>query len=194
MQRPQRSALRALGGALLVAGLVAGCGASAASSGAPPVSAGTPVPSVQQAFNPTDLAWIQLMVPMDEQLLRVLDLANQQSADPAVRKLAQQITTTHRAELAQLVVLRTRSGAPTTNVHEGHDMPGMMTEPEIAAMGKAQGAAFGQLFRKNLKEHLDQSIIVARSIKTAGHEPSVKKLAASIETGRAAQLKLLAAL
>ena len=193
MQRLSRSALQALGGAVLVAGLVAGCGASAASSG-PPVSAGTPVPSVQQAFNPTDLAWIQLMVPMDEQLLRVLDMANRQSADPAVRRLAQEVTTTHRAELAQLVALRTRSGAPTTNVHEGHDMPGMMTEPEIVAMGKAQGAAFDQLFRKNLKEHLDQSIIVARSIKTAGHEPSVKKLAASIETGRAAQLKLLAAL
>jgi len=171
-----------------------GSGGASAASEAPPLSAGTPVPSVQQAFNPTDLAWIQLMVPMDEQLLRVLDLANRQSADPAVRKLAQQIITNHRAELAQLVALRTRSGAPTTNAHEGHDMPGMMTEPEIVAMGNTQGAAFDQLFRKNLKEHLEQSIIVARSIKTAGHEPSVKKLAASIETGRAAQLKLLAAL
>ena len=178
----------------LVTGLVtglAGCGASSTAS-EPPAS--TPVSTPEQAFNPTDLAWIELMVPMDEQLLRVLGMATRQAADPAVRKLAAEISAGHRAELAELVALRTRAGAPTTNMHEGHDMPGMMTEPEIIALGKCQGAAFDRLFAKNLKKHLDQSIIVARSIGAAGKEPTVKKLAASIETSRAAQLKQLAAL
>jgi hypothetical protein len=55
-------------------------------------------------------------------------------------------------------------------------------------------SAFDLLFEKNLREHLDQSIVVARSIATAGKEPAVKKLAASIQTSRAAQLKQLAAL
>lgn len=79
-------------------------------------------------------------------------------------------------------------------MHEGHDVPGMMTEPEIIALGNASGLAFDLLFEKNLKEHLDQSMVVARSIATAGKEPAVKKLAASIQTSRSVQLKQLAAL
>lgn len=183
--------MRTLAVVALITGLLAGCGASSAAS-EPPAS--TPVPTAEQAFNPTDLAWVELMVPMDEQLLRVLGLATRQAADPAVRKLAAQVSAGHRAELAQLVALRTEGGAPTTNLHEGHDMPGMMTEPEIVALSKTRGADFDRIFEKNLKEHLDQSIVVARGIATAGKEPAVKKLAASIETSRATQLKQLAAL
>ncbi|MDX6252345.1 MAG: hypothetical protein QOF10_5705, partial [Kribbellaceae bacterium] len=62
------------------------------------------------------------------------------------------------------------------------------------ALSKTRGADFDRLFEKNLKEHLDQSIVVARSIASAGKEPAVKKLAASIETSRAAHLRQLATL
>ncbi|ADB31539.1 hypothetical protein Kfla_2465 [Kribbella flavida DSM 17836] len=180
--------MRALGTALLLAGLLTGCGASAATE--PP----RPEPSVSSAFNTTDRAWLQLMVPMDEQLLRVLALADKQAADPAVRRLAASITVTHRAELAQLIALRDRSGAPSTNVHAGHDMPGMMTGPEILALSNTKGAAFDRLLVKNLREHVDQSALVARSVATAGQEPAVKKLAGSIQSTRAGQRKQLAAL
>jgi uncharacterized protein (DUF305 family) len=174
------------------AGLVSGCGGPSAAS-APPPSANTVV-ATDPAFNPTDLAWIELMVPMDEQLLRVLAMAQKQAASPAVRTFAASIATGHQAELTQLIALRTRAKAPTANQHEGHDMPGMMTEPEVVALSNIGGPAFDQLFKKNLKEHLEQSIIVARSIHTAGQEPAVKKLAASIERTRATQLKHLAVL
>ncbi|QNE21748.1 DUF305 domain-containing protein [Kribbella qitaiheensis] len=178
--------------ALLLLGLVSGCaGSSAASSPPPPVNT---VVETDPAFNPTDLAWIELMVPMDEQLLRVLALAEKQAVSPAVRTFAASIATGHQAELTQLIALRTRSKAPTANQHEGHDMPGMMTEPEVVALSNTAGSAFDPLFEKNLEEHLEQSIIVARSIRTAGQEPAVKKLAASIEHSRADQLKQLTAL
>jgi len=188
--------MKALAGAILLAAVTA-CGSSVAVSppASTPTTAGTPATAASShAFNPTDLAWIQLMVPMDEQLLRVLAMAAKQAADPAVRGFAAQLATGHQAELTQFVTLRTRANASTTNQHEGHDMPGMMTEPEIAALAKTSGAAFDQLLKKNLKEHLAQSIVVARSITTAGQDPAAKRLAASITVSRAAQLKQLAAL
>jgi uncharacterized protein (DUF305 family) len=176
---------------VLLAALTTGCGASSAASPAlPPAQT---VAATDPAFNPTDLAWIELMVPMDEQLLQVLAMASKQSPTPAVRTLAAAISTGHQAELKQLIALRTRAKAPTANQHEGHDMPGMMTEPEVVALSNATGTAFDQLFKKNLKEHLTQSIIVARSIRTAGQEPAVKTLAASIERSRATQLTQLGA-
>ncbi|MDX6236817.1 MAG: hypothetical protein QOG10_1632 [Kribbellaceae bacterium] len=179
--------MKAFAAAALAAGLlvVPACGAESASTPS--------APAVEQAFNPTDLAWIELMIPMDGQLLRVLKMVDTRAADPAVRKLAAQLSAGHQVELAELVKLRTRAGAPITNMHEGHDMPGMMTEPEIVTFGRTRGAAFDRLLEKNLREHLEQSIVVARSIRTAGHEPAVKALAASIEASRAAQLKLLRA-
>jgi uncharacterized protein (DUF305 family) len=176
-----------------VAGLVSGCGGSSAASAPPPPPASTVV-ATDPAFNPTDLAWIELMVPMDEQLLRVLAMAEKQAASPAVRMFAASVAVGHQAELTQLIALRTRAKAPTANQHEGHDMPGMMTEPEVVALSNTNGPPFDQLFEKNLKEHLEQSIIVARSIHTAGQEPAVKTLAAAIEHTRATQLTQLAAL
>lgn len=180
---------------LLVA--LTGCGSSAAVSSAPPPVASTPTAStwdIDPSFNATDLAWIELAIPMDEQLLRVLGIAEKRAADPAVKKFAAAMAAGHKIELAQFIALRTRSRLPVRNPHEGHDMPGMMTEPEIVTLGKTAGAAFDPLFEKNLKEHLDQSIVNARSITTDGKDAETKKLAASIMTSRAAQLKQLAAL
>lgn len=148
-------------------------------------------PSVAAAFSPTDLAWIGLMIPMDEQLLRVLSMAEQHASEPALRTLATRLAAGHQAELVKLRQLRTRAGAPTANQHEGHDMPGMMTEPEVEAMGKAHGAAFDRLFEKNLREHLQQSVVVAKSVKTAGHDRATRDLAAAVEKSRTTQLQQL---
>ncbi len=181
--------------ALLVA--LTGCGSSVAA--APP---GTPAPTpsateaewkIDPSFNSTDLAWIELMIPMDDQLLRVLALGQKQASSPALRNLATQVAAGHRAEVAQLTAIRTRSGLPVRNPHEGHDMPGMMTEPEIDALGKLSGPAFDQSFTKNLKEHLEQTTLLARSIANAGKDPETKQLGKTLVTGRTAQLKQLAA-
>ncbi|WP_328995625.1 DUF305 domain-containing protein [Kribbella sp. NBC_01245] len=172
--------------------LVAGCGGIKA----PPDHAGheqhQPVVS-DSAFNPTDLAWLQLMIPMDEQLLRVLELAARHTVDPELRKLAAGTANDRRAELTRLKALRAKAKAPTANQHAGHDMPGMMTEPEIVALGNARGAAFDRLLARNLREHVEQSIVVAQSIATAGEHPEVKSLAASIVETRSTQLMLLPA-
>ncbi|MEV6286650.1 DUF305 domain-containing protein [Kribbella sp. NPDC051770] len=191
--------MKALACAVLLV-VLAGCGSSVAAAPGPSASVAAPTPTVTEtewdidpSFNATDLAWIELMIPMDDQLLRVLDLAAS-AGSPAVRAFAGQVAAGHRAEVAQFNALRTRSRLPVRNPHEGHDMPGMMTEPEIDALGKLSGPAFDQDFGKNLKEHLQQTVILAQSIGTAGKNPEGKKLAQKIITGRAAQLKQLAAL
>jgi uncharacterized protein (DUF305 family) len=193
--------MKALACCAVVLAALTGCGSSAAVSSPPAASTPAETPSssetkwdIDPSFNATDLAWIELAIPMDEQLLQVLGIAEKQATNPAVKKFAAEVAAGHKTELAQFVALRTRSRLPARNPHKGHDMPGMMTEPEIVTLGKTAGPAFDPLFEKNLKEHLDQSIVLARSITTDGSDPATKKLAASIITTRAAQLKQLTAL
>ncbi|WP_405057484.1 DUF305 domain-containing protein [Kribbella sp. NBC_01505] len=193
--------MRALAVVALLA-VLTGCGSSVAAS--PPAVPMTPPASVAStpatewkidpSFNADDLAWIELMIVMDDQLLRVVGIAEKQAADPAVRAFATTVAGGHRTEVEQFKATRTRSGLPVRNPHEGHDMAGMMTEPEIVALGKASGPAFDQLFATNLKEHLTETIVLAKNITKSGKDPATKKLAVSIQTSRAAQLKQLAAL
>ncbi|MFB6726204.1 DUF305 domain-containing protein [Kribbella sp. NPDC056345] len=163
----------------LVAGVLGGCG----SAPQPPA----PAASVASAFNPTDAAWLGLMIPMNEQFLRILGFAPTNSTDPAVRRLAAELTVGHQAELKQLLALRDRARLPTTNAHAGHNMPGMMTEEEVVALQKLRGPAFDKVLRAEVKDHLTQSALVTRSVKAAGQEPGVKNLATAIEKHRTAQ-------
>ncbi len=194
--------MKALAAVALLAALT-GCGSATATAPqpSPPTTAPATGPStpaaewkIDPSFNSLDLAWIELMIPMDEQLLQVLGMAEKQAADPALRAFATAVAGGHRDEVEKLKLNRTRSGMPVRNPHVGHDMAGMMTEPEIVALGKTSGPAFDQLFAKNLKEHLDESIVLAKGIGTNGKDAAVKHLAAEIQTSRAAQLKQLTAL
>jgi uncharacterized protein (DUF305 family) len=169
----------------LAAVVLGGCGVQSQTS-LPPAPATT-----QSEFNPTDAAWLELMIPMDEQFVRILGLAATRSSDPALQQLATGLSASHKTELKELVVLRDRAGLPTGNPHEGHDMPGMMTEDEIVALSNDQGAAFDQVLRTEIKDHLDQSTLVTTSVIAAGQAAGVKKLAASIKKTRARQLTQL---
>ncbi|MER6169752.1 DUF305 domain-containing protein [Streptosporangium sp. NPDC001681] len=182
----------------LVSGPVAGCGAHSPAA-APghhhespaPVAPTAPAATPAAGFNTTDTAWLQLMIPMDERTLPLLDLGAERGHDPAVRRLAARIRKAHLAELERLREMLGRTGLPATNVHEGHDMPGMVTAADLAALRKATGPAFDRLFADRLREHLDQSAAVARSEQTAGADEGTRALAAAVERARAAQSDLL---
>lgn len=168
--------------ALLLAALTA-CSPSAA--------APVPGPTTNPAFNSTDAAWLELMIPMDEQFLDILALAPTHAADPAVRRLAAALVAGHQSELAKLEAVRDAAGLPTANPHEGHDMPGMMTAAEVLALGNSTGAAFDRTFKAEAKDHLDQSALVTRSVQAAGQAPAVEQLAAEIQRARTQQTAAL---
>ncbi|GAA4227946.1 uncharacterized protein (DUF305 family) [Streptosporangium album] len=187
----------------LAIGLVASCVAHSTAAvpghrhGPPAVAATVPPATTVTAaatggFNATDTAWLQLMIPMDERTLPLLDLGTERGHDPAVRRLAARIREAHLAELQRLRETLGRTGLPPTNVHEGHDMPGMVTAADLTALRAATGPSFDRLFAGHLREHLDQSSAVARSEQTAGADGDTRALAAAVERTRAAQRDLLA--
>ncbi|MEU8222452.1 DUF305 domain-containing protein [Kribbella sp. NPDC048915] len=139
-------------------------------------------------FNTTDAAWLQLMIPMNEQFLQLLDLTPTHSHDPAVRRLAATLAAAHRTEIAALKALRAKASLPATNIHAGHDMPGMLRPDELDALSNLHGPAFDKILTAEIHDHLQQSAKVIHSVKTAGKSPTVKSLAIQIEKTRTIQL------
>ncbi|MFF1869843.1 DUF305 domain-containing protein [Kitasatospora herbaricolor] len=161
---------------------------AAAGAGGP----GTDVASTSgSAFNPTDLAWLQLAAPMTEQAVQLARLVTTRAASPDLRALATAVADADGAELARLHALLVRAGADQARPHEGHDMPGMTTAVEYAAAEQASGAAFDRLAGTYLREYLEQSVRLAGSESAAGREPATRELAADIRRNRAAELARL---
>ncbi|MEV7057963.1 DUF305 domain-containing protein [Streptomyces microflavus] len=175
---------------LALLGLTASAGCSTTTEPAPAASpvrtAAAPSPSTSST--PTDAAWAQLMTPMNEKALALLTLAADRATEPRLRAFATRLHSGQEAELGRLRPLLARMGLPDTDVHAGHDMPGMVTEADLEAARAAEGAAFDRLFLTGIRDHLRHSAQVSRSEITAGARADAKQLAAALVTAREAAL------
>lgn len=163
--------------ALAAAGVLALLSACSTAAPADP-SAAAPAASSASPFNSTDTAWVQLMIPMNEQLLPALD-----AAPPELREFAAELKASHTDELTRLRELRDRAGLPDTNVHAGHQMPGLVSAADLLAV-RTDPPSLG----KKLHEHLDQTAKLARSEQENGADAATKALAAAIASAREQQL------
>ncbi|WP_407840960.1 DUF305 domain-containing protein [Streptomyces sp. DSM 116496] len=166
--------------ALLAVLLVTGCGSQ-------PV-AGTPGAA---AFTPTDIAWIQLMIPMDERARLLTGLAPGRGGDPALVRFAERAADRREAELTRLRGLLALSAAPDTRPHEGHDMPGMVSADTLRRAGALSGEEFDRVFAAALRAHLTQSLLLCAGERASGGAGEVRQLAGELETSGAQELALL---
>ncbi|MGW1201904.1 DUF305 domain-containing protein [Streptomyces cyaneofuscatus] len=176
---------------LVLLALTASAGCSTATEPAPRPSAvrnTALAPSASASGTPTDAAWVQLMTPMNEKAVALLTLAADRATEPRVRAFATRLRGGQEAELGRLRPLLARMGLPDTDVHAGHDMPGMVTERDLEAAKAAEGAAFDRLFLTQIRDHLRHSAQVSRSEISAGAKADAKRLAAALVTAREAAL------
>jgi uncharacterized protein (DUF305 family) len=145
-------------------------------------------------FGGTDLAWVEINIAMDEQLMPLLDLVPTHSASPDVKALATQVRAFHQQELGTLRKLRDQAKLPTENPHEGMPMPGMVTPDQVTEASRATGAGFDTLLLKRLSEHLTQGVSLAKSEQKAGIEPQTLALAAQVLSNRGTYLPKVAGL
>ncbi|MCX5065591.1 DUF305 domain-containing protein [Micromonospora lupini] len=153
---------------------------SAAPQSAAPAASTASNVSSPGAFSPTDIAWLQLTAAMTQRLLPVLDLVPTRTTDPTWRRLAAQVRASNSADLTRSRELLGEAGAPTTNPHEGHDMPGMVTADELAALRSATGNTFHRLLAAHLRAYLTQTVRVATAEQKAGTNPTTKTLATTL--------------
>jgi uncharacterized protein (DUF305 family) len=178
-------ALRAVAGGCLLALLL---GASACDAGtevtAPAVRASSVAPGSAGFFGGTDLAWVEITIAMNEELLPLLDLAPGRASDPGVRALAAEVRAGHEHELGTLRSLHDQARLPSENPHKGMPMPGMVTPEMVTEAAATKGAAFDELLVRHLRAHFEQGVKLAGSEEKAGVEPRTKSLANQVISSR----------
>jgi uncharacterized protein (DUF305 family) len=146
----------------------------------PARAAATTAPAATAGFGGTDLAWIEINIAMDEQLVPLLDLAPKQTADARTRALAQQVRAFTDTELGTLRALHDQARLPARNPHEGMSMPGMVTPEEVTKAGTLKDAKFDAELIEQIKGHLKQGQNLAESEQKAGIESQTRALARQV--------------
>jgi uncharacterized protein (DUF305 family) len=178
-------ALRSVAGGCLLALLLGAAACDAGTVAATPaVVASSSAPGSPGFFGGTDLAWVEITIAMNEEVLPLLGLASTRSSDDGLRTLAAEVKTGHEQELGVLRQLHDQAKLPSTNPHKGMPMPGMVTPEQVTEAAATTGAAFDKLLARHLRAHFEQGAKLADSERKAGVEPQTKSLATQVIASR----------
>ncbi|SFW83035.1 DUF305 domain-containing protein [Amycolatopsis australiensis] len=136
-----------------------------------------PAPGPASSFDPTDIAWLQLVVPMTENALAAARLAPDHAASASVRAAAGSIVAPSERLLVRLKAARDRAGLPATEVHSGHRMPGMVTPADLVALRTGDGPEFDRRLVALLRAHAAQLVVLAGGEQTSGADAETRGLA-----------------
>ena len=126
-------------------------------------------------YSAEDIAFAEQMIPHHEQAIEMSEIALLNTTNPDVLLLAQQIKD---AQSPEIELMKSWDGVKSST-HAGHQMDGMLSDAEIAALRTAQGAEFDRLFLQGMIKHHEGAITMAQAVVNSVNK-EVADLAASI--------------
>ena len=141
-----------------------------------------------------DIMFLQMMIPHHQQAIDMSDLALTKSSDSELLALAKDIRNEQAAEIITMKAWLDKAGADLDPGHSmGHDMGGMLSDSELAALKAATGKSFDLLWLKGMTGHHDGAIDMAAMIEDADND-EIKSFGQAIVTSQSAQNKQMAAM
>lgn len=144
----------------------------------------------QQSHNAADVMFAQQMIPHHQQAIDMAQLAASRSANAEVKALAKKIEAAQGPEIATLNSWLKDWNAPTSmsSEHAGHEMSGMMSEQEMAALQGLSGAAFDRQFLSLMIVHHQGALAMAATQQLTGQHPGAKTMASDIVSSQSAEI------
>lgn len=192
-----------------LAALVAAAALTLTACGNGDQQATDPVIPASAAFNDADVTFATEMIPHHAQALTMVDLTRGRSLDPGFEQLAQQILDAQGPEIETMKGWLVDWDQPVpetardhTNADSGHgmggmdnqDMPGMMSDADLADLGDARGMDFEDMWLRMMIEHHEGAIEMARTEQADGEYPAAISLAHDIETAQQAEITQMKAM
>jgi uncharacterized protein (DUF305 family) len=141
-----------------------------------------------------DIMFLQMMIPHHQQAIDISDLALTKSAESELLALAKNIRDEQAAEIVKMKAWLDKAGADLDPGHSmGHDMGGMLSDSELAALEAATGKSFDLLWLKGMTGHHVGAIDMATMIEDADND-EIKSFGQAIVTSQSAQNKQMAAM
>ncbi|MCV7424573.1 DUF305 domain-containing protein [Mycobacterium yunnanensis] len=140
-----------------------------------------------------DVTFVTGMIPHHEQAVQMSAMVPERSTNPAVIKLAADISAAQGPEIATMKTwLATWTGGSTSaDAHEGHDMgamDGMVDDATMTTLGTLKGADFDTLWLRSMIGHHEGAIKMANAEIADGASADAKKLASQIVATQQAEI------
>lgn len=158
-------------------------------------STASPTPSASastSAFNAQDLEFAMMMKPHHEQAVEMADIMlAKDGISQDVATLATEIKTSQGPELDQLEEWVTVWGA---GVSMQHDMGGMMSDDDMAALDSATGTDAEKLFLEQMTAHHEAAVEMAQTEVDGGQNPDAVEMANTIVTTQTEEIATMQSL
>jgi uncharacterized protein (DUF305 family) len=187
-----------LSGLALLTGLaLSACGSNADHSTMPGMGSGAsaaPTSGAASAFNDADVTFAQRMIPHHQQAVAMAALADNRAVDAEVKKLAGAIEAAQGPEITTMTGWLTAWGQPAPAASmgganmPGMDMPGLMSDDDMAKLSAASGKNFDEEFLHMMIEHHQGAISMAQDEVAKGKNPDATALAKQIITSQQAEI------
>jgi uncharacterized protein (DUF305 family) len=164
-------------------------------------------PAAQPAgFNDQDVDFATNMIPHHQQAIEMAAMVPERSTNPAVLKLAADISAAQGPEIETLKVflVQWKQGADTPDpsqapdAHQGHDggmqpmdpaaMQGMVDAAAIANLASLKGPEFDKLWMQSMISHHEGAIEMANAEIAGGANVDAKSLAQQIVTAQQGEI------
>jgi len=148
-------------------------------------------------FNKADVTFTQSMIPHHEQAVQMAKMAKQHASTAEVKNLADKIESAQGPEIKTMKGWlkdwgKSESGGSMSGMDHGSgsnmDMPGMMSDGEMAGLNKATGATFDKMFLTMMIGHHTGAIEMAKTEQAKGKNADAKALAKKIEAAQTTEI------
>lgn len=152
-------------------------------------------------FNDADVTFAQSMIPHHEQAVEMANMAKMHASTPEVKNLADKIESAQGPEIATMKGWLKDWGKDESSGDDSMDgmdhgsddsgmadMPGMMSDDDMAGLEKATGAEFDQMFLTMMIEHHTGAIEMAKTEQADGKNTDATALAKKIEADQTTEI------
>jgi len=146
-------------------------------------------------FNKADVTFAQSMIPHHEQAVQMAKMAKMHAATAELKNLADKIESAQGPEIKTMKGwLKDWGKSESSDSMGGMDhgsgtgMPGMMSDVDMSALGKATGASFDKMFLTMMIGHHTGAIEMAKTEQAKGKNADAKALAKTIEAAQTTEI------
>ena len=154
--------------------------------------------------SPADTQFMQNMIMHHAQAVEMTALIDSHTENKELRTLGARISRSQSDEIKFMkrwLTARGESTSPPMHHMQGMDMsshqmlmPGMLTEKQMAALRKAKGQEFDQLFLKGMIQHHSGALLMVKELfdtAGAGQDAELFNFATDVDTGQRGEIKIM---